>query len=98
MCYTLFSSASHLQNSKTTISVLIQSGPHIYEYLSSEAMRLLAYESNTSASTSMFATFLSPATETWLDLDPELNVCSEDISQFSIPQRKCLHEHERPLK
>lgn len=93
-----FSSASQIQNSKTTISVLVQSGPHIYEYLSSEAMRLFAYESNTSVSTSMFETFLSPATETWLDLDPELNVCSDDISGFSIPQRKCLHKHERPLR
>lgn len=72
--------------------------PNREAFISSEAMRFLVYESNTSASTSLFEMTLSRRFETMIDLTPEQNQCSEDLAQTSIDERKCLFEWERQLK
>lgn len=61
-------------------------------------MRFLVYESNTSASTSLFEIPLSRQTENWIDLTPEINMCSTDVGQTPIDTRNCLYESERELK
>lgn len=64
----------------------------------SEAIRLLVYETNTSATTSYFETMLSIQSETLLEFEPERKTCSKALSEKSISERKCLYEHERKLK
>lgn len=61
-------------------------------------MRFLVYESNTSASTSLFEISLSRHYETMIDVTPEQNQCSEGVGQTSISERNCLYEWERQLK
>lgn len=83
-------------NGRTSMSLLLR--PNSETFFSSEGMRFLIYESNTSASTSLFESKLSRQTETWIDLTPEINMCSDEVSQTPIETRNCLFEWERQLK
>lgn len=66
--------------------------------IGTEVIQLLVYETNTSASTSTFDARLSSSSETLLEFDPELKMCSKEISEQSISERKCLFEYEHQLR
>lgn len=72
--------------------------PSSEAFISSESLRFLVYEANTSTSTSLFENPLARTTENWIDITPEMNVCSADVGRTPIDQRNCLYEWERPLK
>lgn len=91
-----FLSNSFAPNGRTSISLLLR--PNGDAFISLEGMRFLVYESNTSAGTALFESTLSRQTENWIDLTPEINMCSEDVAKTTIDQRNCLYEWERQLK
>ncbi|XP_055316922.1 sodium channel protein Nach-like [Sitodiplosis mosellana] len=97
----IFNKRSYYNNSwapdgRTSMSLLLRPSPKTF--ISSESARFLVYESNTSASTSLFESTLARSTENWIDIIPEVNMCSEDVGQTPIDQRNCLYEWERQLK
>lgn len=61
-------------------------------------MKLLVYESNTSASTSEYEAMLSLATETLVEFSPELRMCSKELGETAITERNCLYESEKKLR
>lgn len=89
-------SSSSRENGRISMSVLLR--PSREAFTSSETLRFLMYESNTSASVSLFESLLARQTETFIELTPELIVCSDDVGKTSISQRNCLYEWERQLK
>lgn len=91
-----FCSNSLAPNGRTSISLVLRLKSDTF--ISSEGMQFLVYESNTSASTCSFEATLSRQTETLIDLTPEVNMCSPEVSKTSISQRNCLFEWERTLK
>lgn len=93
---TFFYSSSSRENGRISISVLLR--PSHEQFISSETLRFLMYESNTSASVSLFESILSRDTETFVDLTPELIMCSENVAKSSISQRNCVYEWEEHLK
>lgn len=88
--------SSSRENGRISISVLLR--PSRESFISSETMRFLMYESNTSASVSLFESILSRNTETFVDLTPELIMCSDNVAKASISQRNCVYEWEGQLK
>lgn len=94
--YISFFSNTIAPNGRASISMVLRLNNDTF--MSSEGMRFLVYESNTSASTSSFEATLSRHTETQIDLTPELNMCSPEVSKASVSQRNCLFEWERNLR
>lgn len=92
----ILSISSSRENGRISISVLLR--PSRESFISSETMRFLMYESNTSASVSLFESILSRNTETFVDLTPELIMCSDNVAKASISQRNCVYEWEGQLK
>lgn len=83
-------------NGKISLSIVIQ--PNAISDIGSEAIQLLVYETNTSATTSTFDTMLSSESETLLEFAPELKMCSQAFSEKSISERNCLFENEHKLR
>lgn len=79
-----------------SLSAVIRPNPVVAT--SSEAMKLLVYETNTSASTSEFEAMLALQTETLVEFSPELRMCSKELAKTSVSERNCLYEHEKRLK
>ncbi|XP_031636281.1 sodium channel protein Nach-like [Contarinia nasturtii] len=83
-------------NGRTSISLLLRSNDETF--ISSERIRFFIYEANTSASIAVFESMLSHETETFVDIAPEINMCSNAVGQTPIDQRNCLYEGEKQLK
>lgn len=79
-----------------SLSVLLRPNP--IQATGSEAMKLLVYETNTSASTSGFEAMLSLQAETLIEFSPELRMCSRELDDKSVTERNCLHESEMKLR
>lgn len=92
----ILSLSSSRENGRISISVLLR--PSRESFISSEIMRFMMYESNTSTSVSLFESILSRNTETFVDLTPELIMCSDNVAKTSISQRNCVYEWEGQLK